>query len=220
MIYQDDIRACNAYAQRDADALNRSALFVLATIQQLLETVPVALTDMVERGVLSRFAWGHKAKGVEYLAAHNAEFYRAAIAARDDPVELLHVFLHVPGFALVKAGFLCQIFAGSVGCIDLHNVKIYGVSIGDVRYRLECKPATLAKKRVQYVALCESLGGAAPLWSRWCDYVATLRPKNWADGAEVSKFHIDVITGLETGAIVDLFTDVEYEPTFRQELKS
>ncbi len=217
MIYSDDIRACNAFAQRDAASLQRCALFVLATIQQQLETVPVALTDMVELGAASRFSWGHKAKGVRYLEKHSAELYRDAMTARGDPAELLNVFLRVPGFALVKAGFLCQIFNGTVGCIDLHNVKMYNVSRCDLRYE-PCKPETMAGKRARYVALCEGLGGSHALWSRWCDYVASARPKNWSDGAEVSRFHVDVITGLETGAIVGLFDDVDYEPTFRQEL--
>ena len=215
MIYLDDIRACNEYAQRDAETLKRCALFVLATIQQQLETVPVALTDMVDYGSGSRFAWGHKAKGVTYLNENSAELYRDAIDARDNPVELLGVFLRVPGFALVKAGFLCQIFAGSVGCIDLHNIKLYGISRADTRYE-PAKPDTLARKRERYVALCDGLGGAVALWSRWCDYVARIRPANWNDGAEVSKFHVDVITGIETGAIVDLFSNIDYEPTFRQ----
>ncbi len=219
MIYLDDIHACNEFAQRDADALKRAALFVLCTIQQQLETVPVALTDMVALGVGSRFAWGHKKKGIKYLDGHASELYRDAIAARDNPVELLDAFLRVPGFALVKAGFLCQIFAGTVGCIDLHNIKLYGVSASAVRYRTDCcKSGTLANRRARYVALCESLGGAPALWSRWCDYVAKIRPANWADGADVSKFHVDVITGIETGATVDLFTGIDYEPTFKQGL--
>lgn len=216
MIYSDDIRACNGFTQASAYNLNRAALFVLATIQQQLETVPIALTDMVELGVRSRFAWGNKSKGIAYLEKNGTDLYSDAMQCRDDPARLLNVFLRVPGFALVKAGFLCQIFSGLVGCIDQHNVKLYGVSRADTRYD-PALPETLERKRTRYIALCDGLGGAHSLWSRWCDYVAKIRPKNWADGAEVSQFHVDVITGKETGAIVDLFSDVEFEPTFRQD---
>lgn len=215
MIYSNDIRACNEFTQASAANFQRAALFVLATIQQQLETTPVALTDMIESGTASRFAWGHKSKGVAYLAEHHETLYRDAMAARGAPVELLNVFLRVPGFALVKSGFLCQIFAGSVGCIDLHNVKLYGISRSDTRYD-PATPETLARKRDRYVALCEGLGGAHSLWSRWCDYVASIRPANWDDGADVSRFHVDVITGQESGAIVDLFSDVDYEPAFNR----
>lgn len=217
MLYSNDIRDCNKFAQASADNLHRAAVFVLATIQQQLETVPVAMNDMLDRGVSSKYAWGAKPRGLAYLEAHKNELYSDAMVARDRPAALLEVFLVVPGMALVKAGFLCQIFAGHVGCIDLHNVKMYDVSRADVRYE-PAKPETMLRKREQYVALCDGLGGAHALWSRWCDYVAALRPKNWASGADVSRFHFEVISGIETGGIVDLFSDVEYDPTFKQEL--
>ncbi len=218
MIYSDHIKQCNEYAQASPANLKRACQFVLATIQQQLETVPVALTDIAELAEGSRFAWGPKLKGVTWLESetHVQLLYGAAIAARDRPAALLEVFLQVPGFALVKAGFACQIFAGSVGCIDTHNVALYGIKRGDTRYD-PAKPDTQRRKRERYVALCDGLGGSHALWSRWCDYVASVRPFNWTDGAEVSQFHVDVITGKESGAIVDLFTDVEYEPTFKRE---
>lgn len=218
MLYSNDIRDCNNFAQDNADNLHRAAVFVLSTIQQQLEVVPVAMNDILDRGVSSKFAWGNKAKGVAYLEKNRSALYCDAILAREYPVELLNVFLRIPGMALAKAGFLCQIFAGSVGCIDLHNVKMYDVSRADVRYE-PAKPETLRRKRERYVALCEGLGGAHSLWSRWCDHVAVIRPKNWANGADVSRFHFEVISGIETGAIVDLFTGVEYDPKFKQELE-
>lgn len=219
MIYSDHIEACNEYAQASPANLKRSCLFVLATIQQQLETVPVALTDIVDLGVGSRFAWGPKLPGVEWLESETRVqlLYDEACSCIDSPAELLEVFLQVPGFALVKAGFMCQIFAGSVGCIDTHNVTLYGIKRSDTRYE-PAKPDTLKRKRERYVALCDGLGGSHALWSRWCDYVAKVRPFNWTDGREVSQFHVDVITGREDGTITDLFTGLEYEPTFRQEV--
>lgn len=217
MIYSRDIVLCNEYAQENADNFKRCALFVLATIQQQLETVPVALTDICETSTASRFAWGNKAKGVEYLDDNYQALYDAARVHKADDVLLMDLFLQIPGMALVKAGFLCQIFAGTVGCIDAHNVKLYDIPVSTLRYRYEHSAECNAVKVRRYVELCSSLGGAHALWSRWCDYVAKLRPYNWTDGAEVSRFHLDVITGRESGAITDLFSDVEYEPKFRSE---
>ena len=217
MIYSRDIVLCNEYAQDSADNFKRCALFVLATVQQQLETVPVALTDICELGAASRFAWGHKAEGVEFIESNYGSMYVTArlIVRQGTDAELLTEFLRIPGMALVKAGFLCQIFAGTVGCIDTHNIKLYDIPVSALRYRYENSAECNAAKVTRYVELCNGLGGAHALWSRWCDYVAALRPFNWTDGAEVSQFHLDVITGRESGAITDLFSDIEYEPTFK-----
>ena len=217
MIYSNHIKECNEYAQASPANLKRACQFVLATIQQQLETVPVALTDIAELAEGSRFAWGVKKKGVEYIEANYEQLFFAANSCRHSPNILMGVFLGIPGMALVKAGFLCQIFAGSVGCIDTHNVKLYNIPLNVLRYRYEGSDANKAAKVKRYVELCAGLGGAHFLWSRWCDYVASVRPFNWTDGEEVSQFHVDVITGREDGTIADLFTGLEYEPTFRQE---
>lgn len=218
MLYSKDIRDCNEFAQASPENLLRCAVFVLATVQQQLEVTPVAVTEMLELGVDSRFAWGNKKIGLPYLIDNIDQLYADAMAARKRPADLLEVFLRVPGFALVKAGFLCQIFAGKVGCIDTHNIKLYDIKLSDLRYAGKTTMAleTLKVKRERYVALCAGLGGAHALWSRWCDYVAKLRPNNWENGAAVSRFHYDVVSGIETGAIVDLFSDVNDEPDFRQ----
>jgi hypothetical protein len=219
MIYSEHIKECNTFSQQSPANLKRSCLFVLATIQQQLETVPVALTDIVSLAEGSRFAWGPKLAGVTWLESETRLqlLFDEAHTCICSPAELLDVFLQVPGFALVKAGFMCQIFAGSVGCIDTHNVKLYGITRGDTRYE-PASPDTMKRKRERYVSLCDGLGGSHALWSRWCDYVASVRPFNWTDGREVSQFHVDVITGREDGAVTDLFTGLEYEPTFRQEV--
>lgn len=214
MIYNTDIQQCNAFAQGSAANLKRSALFVLATIQQQLETTPVIVSDFELLGTASRFSWGMKTAGIQYLEKHIAELYRQAIAVKNDPAELLRVFLDVPGFGLVKAGFLCQLFSNVAGCIDVHNIKLYDIPLSALRYGYKLKEATKTEKRKQYIALCHGLGGSAALWSRWCDYVAALRPNNWENGAAVSEFHFDVISGRESGAIVDLFSGVNFDPKY------
>jgi hypothetical protein len=215
-MYHDDILACNQYVQACADNLRRALFFVLATIQQQLETVPVIVSDFDSLGAASRFAFGSKAKGIDYINANIATLYADAMAAKSDPVELLNVFLRVPGLGLVKGGFAAQIFANSVGCIDTHNITLYGIPLSALRYDNKLLDKTKAAKRARYVGLCDGLGGSASLWSRWCDYLAELRPNNWIDGAEVSRFHVEVITGIETGAIVDLFYGVDFDPKFTQ----
>ena len=212
--YQDDILACNQIAQTSPATLKRAALFVLATIQQQLETVPGIVADFVALETASRFAFGSKKAGIKYLNKNAAELYRDAMAARGDDAALMAVFLAVPGFGLVKAGFMCSLFAGSVGCIDSHNVKLYGIKLSALRYTAKAKQQTRDAKIDQYIQLCAGLGGAVNLWTRWCDYVAKLRPNNWASGAVVSSFHVDILAGIETGQRVDLFSDLDYDPEF------
>lgn len=197
MIYSDDIRACNAIAQSGPDALARTVRFVLATIQQRLETVPEIMRDFEQHGSASRFAFGSKSSGLDFLRDNIAALDSAAhqALARDDMRLLLDVFLTVPGLGIVKAGFCAQLFAGKIGCIDTHNIKLYGIPLSSLKYSYTLQPETQHKKQRQYIELCNALGGSAALWSRWCDYVAQQRPANWASGRAVSRFHIDCVSG-------------------------
>jgi hypothetical protein len=217
MLYQNHIDVCNAFAQSNPANLKRSALFVLATIQQQLETVGAIVADLEQQGTASRFAFGFKANGIDYLNGNIETLYRDAMRARGKPQKLLSVFLRVPGLGIVKAGFLAQIFDNAVGCIDLHNVTLYGVPATALRYsKKTLKPKTKRAKRAGYVGLCASLGGSVALWSRWCDHVAAIRPANWSSGFEVSQYHVDVITGRETGQLSDLFSGVEFNAKWSQ----
>lgn len=216
-MYHADIKECNEFAQSNAASFKRAALFVVATIQQKLEMTAAIVSDLETLGAASRYAFGFKARSVDYLEAEYQTLYRDAMRARGNPQKLLLIFLRVPGLGVVKAGFLAQIFDNAVGCIDMHNVTLYGIPASALRYDKGLKPRTKRAKRAQYVALCHGLGGSAVLWSAWCDYLATIRPANWSDGAEVSRYHVDVITGRETGAMTDLFTGIDDTPTFRSE---
>lgn len=194
MIYSDDIRACNAIAQASPQGLVRAASFVLATIRQPLEQVPEIMRDFDKLGPESRYAFGFKAKGLDYIKSHSSALFVRAKAAKSD-ADLLAVFLDVPGLGIVKAGFLCQLYANRIGCIDSHNIKLYDVPLSSLRYNAKLKADTLAEKRQRYVDLCHGLGGSAFLWSTWCDHVAQLRPERWTSGRKVSRFHITCLGG-------------------------
>jgi hypothetical protein len=189
--------------------------FVLATIQQGLETVPAITESMIAQGIASRFAFGSKRAGLAYLEKNGADLYRDAMAARDDADALLDVFLRAPGLGLVKAGFACQLFANKVGCLDVHNVRMYGLDARTLRWTAPKRPETRAKKRRDYIELCERLGGSVRLWRSWCEYKATVRPSNWLDGAaEVSRLHVEVLAGTYDHAQTDFMFDVDERPRF------
>jgi hypothetical protein len=190
------IADCNALAQSSPDGMARMLRFVLATIQQGLETVPSIVADFEEFGESSSFAFGSKRLGLRVIERDKQTIYHAAMLAQFDDVELLRVFASIPGIGVVKAGFCCQLFAGRVGCLDVHNIKLYGLTPNVLRYPKTLLPGTLAKKRAKYVELCAALGGPVELWARWCDYKASLSPNHFADGAAVSKLHVDVLDGV------------------------
>lgn len=188
------IKACNSFCQSSADNTQRMLEFVLATIQQQLETVPNILDSFVEHGAASAYAFGAKRGGLDWLGDHRASLYAQAMGARANDDTLLAVFLQVPGLGMVKAGFACQLFAGRVGCLDTHNIAIYGLKSSALRFSKKALPDTQAKHRARYIELCNKLGGAVALWARWCDYKATLKPSNWSDaGTSVSLLHIECL---------------------------
>jgi hypothetical protein len=194
--YAEHIAQCNQLAQSSPDNLRRACTFVLATIQQQLETVPAIMRDFERNGSKSKYAFGSKSAGLDFLrdniyaldsAAHQA-------LARKDWQMLLEAFLAVPGLGMVKSGFACQLFAGSVGCIDTHNIKLYGVKLSTLKYGYPKRRETIERKLSDYIGLCHGIG-SRDLWAGWCQYVANLRPDNWADGEAVSQLHIDCLSG-------------------------
>lgn len=213
-MYEDHIRECNDMCQGGPEATARMLRFVLATIQQQLETVPGIMADFEELGEESRFAFGTKSAGLRYVREHAEELYFDALGAMDDDIELMRVFLRVPGLGLVKAGFACQLFAGRVGCLDVHNIKLYGLSRNDLRIAKGAKRETTILRRItRYVELCRELGGAVKLWAAWCDYKAQVSPAgNWPDmGASVSLMHVEACRG-EFYDTLPAFMVFDFEP--------
>lgn len=171
--------------------------FVLATIQQHLEAVPDIIASFEELGAGSPFAFGSKRRGLTYLHENMEAIYWDAMCALDDDEQLMSVFLRVPGLGLVKAGFACQLFAGRVGCLDVHNIRMYDIPMSVLRYSKKSSVAALEKNIRIYTEMCHRLGGPVTLWGRWCEYKADVSPSvNWPAGAEsVSVLHVEACSG-------------------------
>ncbi len=214
-IYLDDIELCNEYAG-SARGFHRVCLFVLATIQQQLETVPLILETFTESGAESKWAFGSKKRGIRWLADNHKALQEDVSAAisRGSDRDAMEYLLECPGIGLVKAGFILQLCHNRVGCLDVHNIKLYEIPLRAVRYPKLAQWKTRIRYIDRYIALCASLGGSAQLWSAWCDHVARTRPANWDDGADVSYFHYAVVSGSYDTRRDDLFTDIDYEPKY------
>ena len=107
---------------------------VVLSIQQPWLSVGDQMADVKQNGLDSKFLWGNKRKAYTYITKrkdfiHNQ--YLAVINSNksddDKAYSLMNIFLRVDGLGMVKAGFVCQLSAGLVGCIDLHNIRLYGI---------------------------------------------------------------------------------------------
>jgi len=196
--------ACQQYAQRSAENLLDVILMVVLSIQQNWLGVGDQMVDVRKLKAKSRFLWGNKAKTDAYLKANNRRLYTEMMAIIGDDVyddfkakRLMDLFLDVDGLGLPKAGFVCQLVAGLVGCMDVHNIRRLGVDPKTLS--LSKKPKTAKgiaandKRIVDYVNLCHDYG-TEELWNTWCDFLST-KSARWQDGNHVSEVHYSYLTG-------------------------
>lgn len=216
-----DMRNCRTISQGSMYGFERACSFVLATIQQQLETVPTIMASFDEMGPESPYAFGSKAKGLDYVFTHKRSLFEGALERRKDPIELQRWLMQIPGLGLVKSGFLCQLFSGDVGCIDTHNLQMHDIKPSVVRSFpiATVKPVTATRRIGDYQSLCLQLGGSFSLWRNWCNHIATLRPDNWPHGGDsVSRFHVDCLDRTRAAAKrMQYATGLDFEPEFSRE---
>ena len=94
---------------------------------------------------------------------------------------------------LAKAGFCCQLFAGRVGCIDVHNLRRLSIPESVLKFSKKLKPESQVKKIEAYVDACRQRRSVR-LWNSWCELIAKKQPDKWKDGIQVSKVHLDYLT--------------------------
>lgn len=196
--------ACQQYAQRNAENLSDVILMVVLSIQQNWLGVGDQMADVRKLKSKSRFLWGNKAKTYKYLKANKLRLYSemmAVIESSDsDSIKakkLMDIFLDVDGLGLPKAGFVCQLVAGLVGCMDVHNIRRLGVDPKTLS--LSKNPKTIKgleandRRIMDYVNLCHDYG-TEKLWNTWCDFLST-KSEKWQDGNHVSEVHYSYLIG-------------------------
>ena len=182
----------NEYAQRSPENMKAMIACVSLSIRQQWHTIGVQMADWRENGRHSKYIFGNKRATFEYLDEHIEELYQDAVACAQNPAALMLVFMRIPGIGMVKAGFCCQLWNGSVGCIDSHNANNYDFPPGLLKTPKGLKPATLRAKVDQYIHWC-GLRRSEFLWNRWCQIIAAKYPKRWADYSHVSAAHVEFI---------------------------
>ena len=203
-MYKTHAIKCQEYAMKSADNLMDVAMLVSVSIQQNWLSCGDQLKDVKKNGINSKYLWGVKSKTYKYLDSNKHKLYAQVKAIAnshksddDKAYSLMRVFLRVDGLGLPKAGFLCQLTMGLVGCMDVHNIRMY--KLDPKVFVLAKNPKTIKglqaneAKLKNYIAICHDYG-TETLWNEWCNNLATKSPK-WRDGNHVSEVHINYLLG-------------------------
>ena len=202
-MYQRDQAKISRYARSSPEAFARVMQFVIFTARVRLANVPANM-DTAERGgddaMSVLFGWKHKAWSEAYIH-RETHFTYCEDAARhtSDPYELSCVLIEyiasLTGFGPVKAGFVVQcIYPGLGGCLDMHNIKMYGLKPRAFDNYCQFKTARRRRRKIaQYVTLCGELGGPEALWDGWCHYLAQQQPALYRNADHVSAIHCEAL---------------------------
>ena len=195
-MYKRDNKAIAKFALKNPDNLVRVATFVLTTIQAGLATTHNQMLDIDKHGANSKYLWGNKRQGYEYLQEHKQVLYAAVKAAvkANDAVGAIDVLTNVPNLGIVKAAFVVQMVGLDVACIDSHNCDRLGLPRTALRFSKKVKPEVKRKKIADYVQFTRDTGGSEYWWNTWCEYVAGNRANKQLDtGSKVSKYHVTAV---------------------------
>jgi hypothetical protein len=198
-MYKVHAKAVQDYSRLSSDNLADVVLMVVLSIQQPWYAVGDQLKDVKRWGIGSKFIWGNKIKTYKSLMSRKEFIYSQYLAVLnssksddDKALSLMNVFLQIDGLGLAKAGFVCQLTAGLVGCIDVHNIRMYNIPKKDLAFSKSIKSKALKDKKISnYVSVCHNIG-TENLWDTWCSFLAT-KSKKFEDGFHVSKVHYDFL---------------------------
>ena len=168
--------AINKFAQSSPERFKLMIIMVVLSILQPWSQVGNQLYDWRLKGIRSRFLWDNKKDAAKYLNRNIDKVYAQAMMAlrfrgRNRSIELMKVFLTIPGIGLAKAGFCCQLFAGCVGCIDRHNIRRLRLPVTLLQFNKGAMAKTQQKRIEAYVDACQKRG-CRWLWNSWCKLIA------------------------------------------------
>ena len=193
-----DIKAVNRMATHSPEGMRHAALMAVMSIQQSWETVPEAVRDVQEKGLVSRFLWGFKAATYHHLYDDDImDHLYSTTMTTDDPVELLDLWTTVPGLGLIKAGFVVQLTRGMVGCVDRHNAIAYDVHPNQLVFPKGRMTLKAQRHRLEeYVHLTDAIGGSEFMWEQWCIMIAAKNPHSYRSAEQVSGQHVDIMESM------------------------
>lgn len=192
------------YGRANPEHWAHVATFVMLTARVPLARVGADLIDVQdarnEQDVAS-ILFGWKASAFGFVHAHKGKLHTDCehiLAASTQPADALlnYVVRSMPGFGLVKGGFLLQLLYGLSGCLDTHNLRRFNVPRSAVRADTikRTTSQTLVDKKIRaYNRTITKLGGTEALWNEWCHYLAETQPKLYRSAEYVSALHVSAL---------------------------
>ena len=203
-MYQEHAIAVQQYAQQSSSNLSDVTLMGVLSIRQPWLNIGNQMIDVRTNKLNAKSLWGFKKDTYIYLESNKHKMYAQMMAVINSnktdaskAMSLMNIFLRVNGLGMAKAGFMCQLTAGLVGCMDSHNLKMYNLDAKD--FVLAKNPKTIksldanVKKIRNYIQICNEYG-TENLWNSWCSFLATKSTK-WRDANHVSEVHYSYLIG-------------------------
>jgi hypothetical protein len=198
-MYSVHAKAIQDYAKESSDNLADVITMVVLSIQQPWSAVGKQMADVKLNGRNSKFLWGNKGRTYDYITRRKGFIFNQFLAVinsnksdAEKAYSLMNIFLRIDGLGMVKAGFVCQLTAGLVGCIDLHNIRLYGIDEKVLKLPKSLKSKHIRDEKInKYISICHNIG-TENLWDTWCNFLAT-KNSVWSNGFEVSKVHYDYL---------------------------
>ncbi len=177
-----------------------TALFAIASIRTFTWQLPDMMDNYRDKGLKAfNTLMPTQRKGIKFVLKNSTWLYDLIQSYKAGDIyaeELLLKLQRIPCVGLVKAGFIMQLTTGEAGCLDCHNLKMYGVNENTFKMNGEFSIPNFNKAR-KYLALCNEIGGSELLWNNWCNLVADKYPKHFKSGDDVSWLHSNAIMGIE-----------------------
>lgn len=181
-----------ALSDKSGKTLGKVMTMVILSIQQPFHQIDKMMLDVEKNGIDSKYLWGMKKPAYEYILQNRKSILKSMRDYQAGKIELSELLLIVqscPSLGLVKAGFVLQLVMGETGCLDVHNLRRFGLEASTFKFGKNAKYALMKRKAELYIETCEKLGGCEYLWDSWCNYLAERNPNHYRDGNHVSELH-------------------------------
>jgi len=174
--------------------LGKVMTMVILSIQQPWYRIEEMMLETNKKGIDSRYIgnWQMKRNAFKYILKNRKDIWQSMQdykAGKIDLAELLLIVASCDGLGLVKAGFVIQLSIGEIGCLDVHNLRRFGLNGSTFKYGSNASYALMRKKAELYIETCNKLGGCEYLWDSWCEYLAEKNPNRFRDADHVSELH-------------------------------
>lgn len=193
-MYKQDQYEIQKACESDAKYTREAMLFVSRSIRNHFSRLRKITDDERSLGIEST-SLNQKIKrdAFEYIHANYKQLHEDIFNPDLSLAEKLLSVSSIPGIGIVKAGFVLQLCIGKVGCLDTHNLRMFGFSDSTFKFSKTTKRNTALSKARLYIETCEKLGGSEFLWDNWCEFIAAKYPKHFQSAEDVSKLHVELI---------------------------